>query len=87
MIGSARSWTRVSNRAQLTIKEAAVLQGFRPDYPFTGSRSAAFKQVADVMFPPVAAAVLAGAQGLDWEERISAYLAGLYDMDRACVAA
>jgi DNA (cytosine-5)-methyltransferase 1 len=79
LTGSARSWTRVSDGRQLSIEEAAVLQGFRADYPFTGSRTAAFKQVADVVLPPVAAAVLAGAQGLDWEEKVRGYLAGLYD--------
>lgn len=42
-----------------------MLQGFRSDYPFTGSRTAAFKRVADVVLPPVTAAVLAGAQGMD----------------------
>jgi DNA (cytosine-5)-methyltransferase 1 len=87
LTGSARSWTRVSDRRQLAIEEAALLQGFRRDYPITGSRSAAFKQVADVVLPPVAAAVLAGAMGLDWEEQVSAYLAGLYDADRVSVAA
>lgn len=87
LTGSARSWTRVSDGSQLTIEEAAVLQGFRPDYPFTGSRTAAFKQVADVVLPPVAAAVLAGAQGLDWEEQVSAYLNGLYDRPRVETAA
>lgn len=87
LTGSARSWTRVSDGRQLTIEEAAVLQGFRGDYPFTGSRTAAFKQVADVVVPPVAAAVLAGAQGLDWEEKVSTYLADLYDRPTGAVAA
>lgn len=86
LTGSARSWTRVSDGAQLTIKEAARLQGFRGDYPFTGSRTAAFKQVADVVVPPVAAAVLAGARGVDWQEQVSSYLADLYDRPVAVAA-
>ncbi|MEX5305754.1 DNA cytosine methyltransferase [Kocuria sp. CPCC 205258] len=85
LTGSARSRTRVSDGRQLTIEEASVLQGFRPEYPFTGSRTAAFKQVADVVLPPVAAAVLAGAQGLDWQEQVRSYLAELYN--RPLVAA
>ena len=64
-----------------------MLQGFRADYPFTGSRTAAFKQVADVVLPPVAAAVLAGAQGLEWEGQVSTYVADLYDAHQVPVVA
>lgn len=87
LAGSVRSWTRVSDRARLTVPEASVLQGFRPGHPWTGSRTAAFKQVADVLLPPVAAAVLAGAQGLDWETRVGDYLGQLYDRGAVSAAA
>ncbi len=87
LTGSARSWTRVSDGGQLTVPEASVLQGFRGDYPWTGSRSAAFKQVADVVLSPAATAVLAGAQGMAGEEQMGSCLDGLYDRSVATVAA
>lgn len=87
LTGSARYWTRVSDGRQLTIEETAVRQCFRPDYPFTGSWSAVFKQVADVALPPVAAAVLAGAPGLDRYQQVSSYLEGLYGQGAAATAA
>lgn len=40
-----------------------------------------------MVLPPVAAAVLAGAQGLEWEEKVSAYLAELYDQGLVAAAA
>jgi len=87
LTGAARSWTLVSDGAQLSLQEAAVLQGFRPDCPFTGSRAAAFQQVAEVVLPLVAAAVLAGATGRDREEEVIGDLAGLHDTGRASGAA
>lgn len=57
LTGSTRSWKRDDGHT-LTPSEAGVLVGFRPDYPWQGSRSSAFLQSADVVAPPVAAAVL-----------------------------
>lgn len=57
LTGSARSWER-EDGLRLTPAEAGKLVGFPEDYPWTGSRSAAFQQVADVVAPPIAAAVL-----------------------------
>ncbi|MFI7125935.1 DNA cytosine methyltransferase [Nonomuraea sp. NPDC050153] len=74
----ARSWKRVSDGAQLTAAQAGHLTGFPPDYPWRGSRSKQFLQAADVVSPPVAAAVLGTALGLDWEPAVRAYLAALY---------
>jgi len=43
---------------KITTTEAAILQGFPPDYPWQGSRTAQFQQIGNAVAPPVAAAVL-----------------------------
>jgi DNA (cytosine-5)-methyltransferase 1 len=43
----------------LTEREMAVLQGFRPDYPFRGNLTSIRKQIGNVVPPPLAAAVIA----------------------------
>jgi DNA (cytosine-5)-methyltransferase 1 len=43
---------------KITTTEAAILQGFPPDYPWQGSRTAQFQQIGNAVCPPVAAAVL-----------------------------
>ena len=57
LTGSARSWVRDDGR-RLTLSEASRLHGFPPDYPWAGSRTRAFLQVADVVLPPIAARLL-----------------------------
>ncbi|MFD9480937.1 DNA cytosine methyltransferase [Streptomyces nojiriensis] len=42
---------------KLTYSQAALLQGFPPDWKFSGSRTAAYKQVGNAFPPPVAQAV------------------------------
>ena len=42
---------------KLTVAMAAVLQGFPPDWIFTGRKTAAYRQVGNAFPPPVAAAV------------------------------
>jgi DNA (cytosine-5)-methyltransferase 1 len=56
-------------RRPLALSEAAVLQAFRPDYPFQGSESKAFQQIANAMPPLLAAHVLAAAKGASFLER------------------
>lgn len=57
----ARSWTLYPDGGvprQITVDEAARLQGFRSGYPWHGTRSRQFLQVANAVPPPLAAAVL-----------------------------
>lgn len=42
---------------RLTVKMAAVIQGFPADWPFQGSKTAAYRQVGNAFPPPVAYAV------------------------------
>jgi DNA (cytosine-5)-methyltransferase 1 len=46
-------------RRRVTVAEAGVLQGFPPDYPWQGTKSAKYRQVGDAVPPPLAAAILA----------------------------
>ncbi|MEV7013338.1 DNA cytosine methyltransferase [Streptosporangium sp. NPDC051022] len=78
LTSKARSWKRVSDGAPLTAAQAGLLTGFPEDYPWAGSRSKQFLQSADVVSPPVAAAVLGAALGLDWQGPVRDYLAGIY---------
>lgn len=41
----------------ITLEEALVLQGFRPDYPVKGGNVARFSQVGNAMSPPLARAI------------------------------
>lgn len=48
---------------RLTLAEALTLQGFRPDYPVQGTKSAQFLQVGNAVPPPLAAHVIAAVTG------------------------
>lgn len=43
---------------RVTVEQATVLQGFRHDYPWQGSRAERFAQIGNAVCPPVAARVL-----------------------------
>lgn len=49
-------WPDGSSR-NMTVPEAAVMQGFRADYPFTGTHTQQQQQVGDAVPPPLAAAL------------------------------
>lgn len=63
------SWPRCGRRREIvrgrpvrvSVEQAAILQGFRHDYPWHGSRSARFEQIGNAVCPPLAARVLAEA--------------------------
>lgn len=83
----ARTWSRETTGGRLTDSEAGFLQGFPRDYPWTGSRTSRFKQLADVVAPPCAAAVLATASNRTWSDATSRYLTDLYDTAPAAAIA
>ena len=47
------------NAVQVTLDEAATLQGFPKGYPWQGVKTAQFRQVGNAVPPPMAAAILA----------------------------
>lgn len=84
----ARSWTREGIEGHaLTAAEAGLLQGFPRDYPWRGSRSSQFHQVADTVSPLVGAAVIGAAARLPWEDAVRARLDELYAGALACAGA
>jgi len=49
---------------RITVAEAAILQSFRPDYPFFGTKTKAFEQVGNAVPPLLAAHVVSAATGI-----------------------
>lgn len=59
---SAKEWpSQFEDAVRVSVEEAAVLQGFRVDYPWQGSRSRCFLQIGNAVCPPVAQLVVAAA--------------------------
>lgn len=49
---------RGADAVRVTVCQAAVLQGFRPDYPWQGRRSSQFVQIGNAVPPPLARQVV-----------------------------
>lgn len=50
-----------TNAPRVTVEQATVLQGFRRDYPWQGSRHQQYRQIGNAVPPPLAAHVLTAA--------------------------
>jgi len=62
-VSNAEDDGRSRNAIRVSIEEAAVLQSFRPDYPWQGNKSETFRQVGNAVPPLLARAILAGLVG------------------------
>jgi DNA (cytosine-5)-methyltransferase 1 len=81
----ARTWYRTdlgSVAGRIQSDQAGILQGFPPDYPWQGSRTSQFQQVADSVSPLAGAAIVGAAAGLPWEDAAWTRLTECYGHER-----
>jgi DNA (cytosine-5)-methyltransferase 1 len=86
LTGRSRSWEREADRLRLTESEAGLLNGFRRDYPWTGSRTSRFRQAGDVVSPVMGAHILGATMDVDPRPAITDHLAALYAPRHALAA-
>lgn len=56
-----RVWQQDEQTTRVTVQEAAILQSFPPDYPWTGTKTAQYLQVGNAIPPRLAAHIVAAA--------------------------
>ena len=57
---------------RITVREAAVLQSFRPGYPFQGTKTAIFTQIGNAVPPLLAAHIVSAATGIPMPATVEA---------------
>jgi DNA (cytosine-5)-methyltransferase 1 len=69
--GAGGKWTLQSgpDTVRITQAEAAVLQTFRPDYPWQGTKTKQFEQIGNAVPPLFAAHIAAAGLGINIRER------------------
>ena len=60
-----RTTATIDRSYAITIEEALVLQGFRPDYPVQGKKTKRYEQIGNAVVPRMAAVVVAALTGRD----------------------
>ncbi len=64
-------WVAGDNESvRVSVRQAAVLQGFAPDHPWQGTKTSQFSQVGNCVCPPVSAAVLGELLDTGWRARL-----------------
>lgn len=53
---------------KVELHELAILQGFRPDYPFQGNKTQRAQQIGNAVPPPMAAALVGCLTGCEWRQ-------------------
>ncbi|GLF98272.1 DNA cytosine methyltransferase [Streptomyces yaizuensis] len=74
-----RGWYWAHDRERkFSLDEAALLVGFAPGYPWTGSRTSACTQIGDVVAPTMSCVVIGTLLKEPWESRLRDYLRAIY---------
>ncbi|KUN08610.1 hypothetical protein AQI95_09670 [Streptomyces yokosukanensis] len=70
-------WEHDKDR-KFNLDEAALLVGFAPGYPWTGSRSSCTQQIGDVVAPPMGCVVIGSLLKEPWEHKLRIHLSKIY---------